>query len=385
MILLSGIAATTRGGTGRLLLGLMEEQQAKGLEARFVFVGNRANVARSLMLRDPLVAGKQVAIHYWRRASRHWLIQQRSFVESPRLLVIHPQEIGVRWLDRLIVRRAGKGLVTEVFVLDASFFCIRSYNHLAGEAAPCLLCLRGGPSEAERHHCRPFPIRDPWAMTFVCRLRDHARSGRVAFWTQTEAYRDLIEQFAGRPVKARVAGMWTDDFNDLKARFPDVPAIADVVYHGSWHDAKGANWALSLARAMPERIFLFPCRKPVAVVAPANAIFRAMSWDNGLAEQVQAVPLCLVPSLWTAPIEGALVKSIAHSPATAVVAAPFTFQEELPNGLVLRLPADVSQAAGVLRQNESWRSDSALRESWIKSFTVANGNILEKLVGTSFG
>lgn len=385
MIILSGIAASRRDGTGRLLRELVRERDAKELDVRFVFLGNRANILRSQLLRNPLAVGWQVLRHHGRRLLRHMLVRQTAVIRAPRVLVIHPQEMGMRWLDNLISRRGRAGMVTELFVLDASFFCIRSYNHLDGEAGACLLCLRDGPAEAERHHCRPFPIRDPWATTFVCRLRDHARSGRVAFWTQTDGYRKLIEQFAGGLVKARVVGLWTDDFNDLEAHFPDVPPVADVVYHGSWHDAKGANWALSLARAMPERTFLFPCRKPAAVVAPANAVFRPLLWDSGLAEQVQATPLCLVPSLWTAPIEGALVKSIAHAPATAVVAAPFTFQEQLPEGLVLRLPADVHHAAAVLRQNESWRPDPALRESWIRSFTAANGNILEKLVGTSFG
>lgn len=385
MIILSGIAASRRDGTGRLLRELVRERDAKRLNVRFVFLGNRVNILRSRLLRNPLAFGWQVLRHHGRRLLRHMLMRQTAVIRTPRVLVIHPQEMGMRWLDNLISRRGRSGMVTELFVLDASFFCIRSYNHLDGEAGACLLCLRDGPAAAKRHHCRPFPISDPWATTFVCRLRDHARSGRVAFWTQTDGYRKLIEQFAGGPVSARVVGLWTDDFNDLEARFLDVPPVADVVYHGSWHDAKGANWALSLATAMPERTFLFPCRKPAAVAAPANAVFRPLSWDSGLAEQVQATQLCLVPSLWTAPIEGALVKSIAHAPATAVVAVPFTFQEELPDGLVLRLPADVKHAAAVLRRNESWRPDPALRESWIRSFTVANGNILERLVGTSFG
>jgi hypothetical protein len=79
------------------------------------------------------------------------------------------------------------------------------------------------------------------------------------------------------------------------------------------------------------------------------------------------------------------VKSIAHAPTTAVVAEPFTFQEQLPDGLVLRLPPDVNLAAAMLRRNESWRPDPALRDSWIESFTAANVNILEKLMETSFG
>jgi hypothetical protein len=384
LIVLSGIAATNRGGTGRLLLGLIEEQRAKNLDVQFVFVGNRAIVARSLLLRNPVGLGQEVVRHYWRRASRHWLLRTREFVETPRLLVLHPQEIGTRWLDAVITRRAGLGKITELFVLDASFFCVRSYNHIPGENAPCLRCLHHGPSEAARHGCRAFPIRDPWASTFVSRMRQHALRGSVAFWAQTEGYRTLLKEFAGEGAKVRVAGLWTDDFDDLESSFPTVPPIADIVYHGSWHEAKGARWALSLATAMPDRTFLFPCRKPGAAESPPNVVFRNLSWDNGLAEQVQASPLCLVPSLWTTTIEGALVKSIAHAPATAVVSSSFAFSQELPDGLVLRLPADIGDAATMLRAHVGWQPSAALRTGWLKSFASRNTGILETLAHTAF-
>jgi hypothetical protein len=384
LIVLSGIAATNRGGTGRLLLGLIEEQRAKNLDVQFVFVGNRANVARSLLLRNPVGLGQEVVRHYWRRASRHWLLRSRKLVETPRLVVLHPQEIGTRWLDAVITRRARLGRITELFVLDASFFCVRSYNHMPGENAPCLRCLESGPSEAARHGCCAFPIRDPWASTFVKRIRQHALRGSVAFWVQTQGYRTLLTEFAGQGAKVRVAGLWTDDFDDLEKSSPTVPPIADIVYHGSWHEAKGARWALSLAAAMPDRTFLFPCHKPAATEPPPNALFRNLSWDNGLAEQVQASSLCLVPSLWTATIEGALVKSIAHAPATAVVASSFAFSEELPDGLVLRLPADIGDAATMLRTHAGWQPSAALRTTWLKSFASRNTGILETLAHTAF-
>jgi len=380
VIVLSGIAPTNRGGTGRLLLGLIEEQRTKNLDVRFVFVGNRANVARSLLLRNPVALGREVVRHYWRRASRHWLLRTRKLVETPRLVVLHPQEIGTRWLDAVIARRARLGKITELFVLDASFFCIRSYNHMPGENAPCLRCLHHGPSEAARHGCRAFPIRDPWASTFVSRIRQHAQRGSVAFWVQTEGYRTLLQEFAGTGVKVRVAGLWTEDFDDLETARPTVPPIADIVYHGSWHEAKGAQWALSLATAMPDRTFLFPCHKPVSIESPPNVFFQPLSWDTGLAEQVQASPLCLVPSLWTAPIEGALVKSIAHARATAVVADSHGFVGELPDGLVFRLPSDVASAADRLRQHWPWHVDHGLRDAWVRSFTASNFCLLQRLV-----
>ena len=181
-------------------------------------------------------------------------------------------------------------------------------------------------------------------------------------------------------MKARVAGLWTDDFADLGTRFPAVPALGDIVYHGSWLEAKGARWALSLASEMPEKKFLFPCRKPSSLAAPPNVAFRPLTWESGLAEQVQATPLCIVPSLWTAPIEGALVKSIAHAPATAVVDVPHGFTAELPRNLVLRLPNDFRAAGDTIRRMWPWRVDQSLRDDWVQRFTTANSGLLERLM-----
>jgi len=381
--IVSGIAPTVRGGTGRLLRSLIQERDSKGLDARFVLVGNRANVARSMVLRRPLAVASEAVRHYARRLSRSWLIRQRTFIDSPRLIVIHPQEIGVRWLDRVIQRRWRNGLRTEILVLDASFFCVRSYNHLPAADGPCRRCLDEGPVAGRQLGCRPFPIHDGWAFSFVERLRERAALGQVVFWTQTSGYQSLLRDYAGPGVDTRLAGLWTDDFDDFDVECPAVAPLADVVFHGVWLEAKGAAWTLRLAAALPERTFLFPCRPPGGLGVPANVTFRPLSWDTGLAAQVRASPLCLVPSLWTAPIEAALVKSIAHAPATAVRAVSHGFAASLPSNLVIRLPEEPSAAAETIRRHASWRLDPAVRAAWIQDFTIRNRGLLQRLCETS--
>jgi hypothetical protein len=381
--ILSGIAPTTRGGTGRLLRGLIQERHEKQLDVRFVFVGNRANIAGSLVKNQPFALTREVARHYLRRASRAWLLRDRTFVEAPRLLVLHPQEIGVRWLDKLIEHRCTLGLKTEIFLLDASFFCVRSYNHLTNEYAPCLRCLHEGPSAALAIGCKPFPISDQWAFSFIHNLRERATLRQLVFWTQTAGYITLLQAFAGEHIDARVAGLWTDDFEGLEADVPRAEPLADIVYHGTWHEAKGGPWALRLAAALPERRFLFPCRRPTGHAAPANIVFRPMTWDQGLAGQVRSTPLCVVPSLWTAPIEAALVKSIAHAPATATFAPPQSFAASLPAGLVLALPESPNAAAETLRKHSRWEVNAAMRRAWVGDFVAENRGLLERLVRAS--
>jgi hypothetical protein len=383
LTILSGIAPTTRGGTGRLLRSLVAERQAKDLNVRFVLVGNRANVARSMVAREPLKLLVEAGRHYARRASRHWLIHQPSFVGSPRLVVFHPQEIGTRWLARVIAVRTARNLKTEIFVLDESFFCIRSYNHLPGEDAACLRCLEQGPEPALRFGCQTFPIRDRWAAAFIHQLQRQALAGEVVFWTQTTGQVSLLRRWAGEAVNARSMGLWTDDFDELQATPAEAAPLADVVYHGAWLAAKGGPWALRLAELMPERRFLFPCRRPPGITPPPNVIFRQMSWDSGLAAQVRSTPLSLVPSLWTAPIEASLVKSIAHAPATAVIPVPGSFAESLPADVALKLPSAPSEAAAVIRRHASWRIDPGVRQEWIQTFTARNRGLLQRLCDAS--
>lgn len=383
LTLLSGIAPTTRGGTGRLLRSLLAEREAKNLNVQFVFVGNRANAARAMLARDPLKLLVEVGRHYARRVSRHWLIRQPSFLGSQRLLVFHPQEIGTRWLARVIAERTARGLKTEVFILDESFFCIRSYNHLPGEDAPCLRCLDQGPGPALRFGCQPFPVRDRWAAAFIIRLQQKAAAGEVIFWAQTTGQVALLRKWAGAAVDARSVGLWTDDFDELQTPPLEAAPLADVVYHGPWLAAKGGPWALRLAEAMPERRFLFPCRRPPGITPPPNVIFRQMSWDSGLAAQVCSTPLSLVPSLWTAPIEASLVKSIAHAPATAVIPVPGSFAESLSADIALKLPPAPSDAAAVIRRHASWRIDPCVRQEWIRTFTAGNRGLLQRLCDAS--
>ena len=383
LTLLSGIAPTTRGGTGRLLRSLVAEREAKALNVRFVLVGNRANVARSMVARDPLKLLVEAGRHYARRVSRHWLSHQPMFVGSPRLVVFHPQEIGTRWLDRVIAKRTARGLKTEIFILDESFFCIRSYNQLPGEDTACLRCLDQGTEPALRFGCQPFPIRDRWAGAFIHQLQKQAVAGKVIFWTQTTGQVALLKKWAGGAVDARSVGLWTDDFDELETTPPEAAPLADVVYHGAWLAAKGGPWALRLAEAMPERRFLFPCRRPPGITPPPNVIFRQMSWASGLAAQVRSTRLSLVPSLWTAPIEASLVKSIAHAPATAVITVPGSFAESLPADVALKLPPAPSEAAAVIRSHASWKIDPVVRQEWIRTFTAGNRGLLQRLCDAS--
>jgi len=106
-----------------------------------------------------------------------------------------------------------------------------------------------------------------------------------------------------------------------------------------------------------------------------------MTWETGLAKEVKKAKLVLVPSLWSAPIEGALLKSIIFGRSVAVVDEPTAFASRLPDELVLRLPSDVGQAADKLIESveSGWRPEAELRREWISEFYKQNKGLLNRL------
>jgi hypothetical protein len=94
--------------------------------------------------------------------------------------------------------------------------------------------------------------------------------------------------------------------------------------------------------------------------------------------------MVFVPSLWSAPIEGALVKSIVAAQRVAVIDIANHFQQELPDGLVLRLSAELDLAASQLREAiaTEWKPDPELKKQWIDRFRAENEKFAERVLQT---
>ena len=88
----------------------------------------------------------------------------------------------------------------------------------------------------------------------------------------------------------------------------------DIVFHGAAIAPKGIFFLLKLAELMPDYSFLVPdsysnVYRVTKLEAPNNVSFVQMSWESGLRQAVSSARLVINPSMWSAPIEGALVKS----------------------------------------------------------------------------
>jgi hypothetical protein len=300
------------------------------------------------------------------------------------VIILHPQSIGMRRTIRFLNRRRS---LTYMYLLDSSFFCIRSYNFVDGESKSCTRCVGGGFEAAEANNCNPFPTGELYAGEFARNLRRLAVLGRVKFMAQCDSQRRLAEQHFG--VKVPIVGLWASDWDECFARTSleceRDRETWDVVLHSHWVEAKGAHWMLEVARQCPEIRFLFPFGKPSNEKNELpNCTFRTMSWESGLAEAIRSAKIVAVPSLWSASIEGALVKSLATGRAVAVVENESAFSSELPDELILRLPADRAKAARRLKDavSENWKPQEEVRARWLKDFKSRNQNMCSVVVHT---
>jgi len=121
----------------------------------------------------------------------------------------------------------------------------------------------------------------------------------------------------------------------------------------------------------------------VGIKTPDNVHFVATTWNSGLKDAVEASRCVLVPSLWSAPVEGALIKSLALSKMVAVVDIATAFSSELPEGAVLRLPSNTALAAQVLHdaigRESMFESNGA---NWLRESGSWNQKCVRRIIDT---
>lgn len=277
--------------------------------------------------------------------------EQISTIRNSTVVIAHPQYLGLRLVEELIENNSD----IRMYVLDNGFFCLQSYNHIAGEMRECLECL-GNPTKVNPN-CSSFPIAYPTSenTAFLLFLQRHAM--KIRFFCQTQGQQQMLQRQFGERVQATVVGMSTNEC--IEEEFSPSPEQKfDLVYHGAVHSAKGILFAIQLASLLPELRILFPCHIEEVysligrrdIPFSENCIFIPMTWESGLKEHVIHCRVVLVPSLWSAPVEGSLIKSIFYNGRVAVVDTTFGFHKEIPEQFVCRLTPDLRASAEKIRQ-----------------------------------
>lgn len=336
--LISGIGPGPTG-VGRLMTQLTKEADKYKYKSVYKFANK--SVRKLLKEKRFIQLFIELFIRVIKGVRFNFLI---STIKNSEIILLHPQSVGIENFKKLIKNNS----MIKWYVMDNSFFCMKSYNYLDGE---CLKCLEDfGNIDSS---CKPYP--NPYSkneyIEFMNFLKENISAIKV--YAQSKSHKELLHKFYGQDVDITVVGMNTGEFEfskiDLKQRSKFKNNT--IVFHNHLVDAKGFSFAYNLAKKLPQYSFIFPSKQPIEIENVPNHIrFLDISWDNGLKTEVENASLVLCLSMWSSPIEGALVKSIYYNGNVAVMDNKYGFNTELPNDGVLKLENNLDIAVKQVEQ-----------------------------------
>ena len=357
-------------GTGALMIGLMEEARPDP-SAKFLYKIPRGSSPWGLLK------------YVYNRASFAGRVR-RATRSAETVVLLHPQTIGFRTFAAVVESRP----VTWMYVLDSFTFCVRSYNCLVGEATPCLRCLGNDGAAAAEQGCVNWFRSGP----FHAHLPKWVQSGRLRLMAQCESHARLLRAHFGPQAIIHVVPLSVPDV-EVPAAWAVRPARPRplVVFHGACYPAKGVDHVVALARLMPECDFLIPSDEKEFIhhfgaVAglPTNITFRRMSWARGLAEAVATADLVLCPSSWSATVEGAVLKSLAHNGLVGLFAHETAFASEVPVDARLDLnpsnwPATVARLRAALADSAQATAIRSAARAYITRYLASSRDMLGQI------
>ncbi|MFN3998121.1 hypothetical protein [Algoriphagus sp.] len=263
-----------------------------------------------------------------------------------KVILFHPQSIGLELSINLI-----RNNFVYIYVFDNFLFCRKSYNYIDRNKS-CLLCLKDKDAYL-KYKCDFFPVKhnphkyDDFLLTISNNL------SRVHFLTQNRNQSNLLYQKFGPIPNLTQIGMMVD-MEDVVFNGKKTVKKYDFLYHNTLIEAKGIFYFLSIAKLLRNYSFIVPFSlKEVRNLIPdfedfENVDFLSIKWNTGLKEILINCQVVINPSLWSAPVEGALLKSIKFNGCVAVVTTEYSFQSEIPSNVVIKLPDNLVEASKIL-------------------------------------
>jgi hypothetical protein len=256
------------------------------------------------------------------------------------ILVYHPQTIGYKLCSRLI----SNSNKCVYYVLDSSFFCKKSYNEHNNKN--CLKCLNDF-TPFDSCNSFPFEYKDSEYTFFLKTIQENIT--KIEFIVQHKGIEVLLKQKYSKDCNVTIKKMVTNEFSLLKRIISLKYDIKyDFVFHGHKLNAKGYDYSIQLAKKLKELSFFFPIEESTNNLS--NATFISQNWESGLMQTIQESFIVLVPSIWTAPVESALIKSmLLGKPVCVFRFENSTAENLLPLGTYIPLTGDIESDSKLLR------------------------------------
>lgn len=288
---------------------------------------------------------KTVANKVKRKIGVDYLNNEIAKITNSNVIVIHPQLLGFSNLFKLM----DNGNNVFLYIVDNSFFCIKSYNHKKGQLKACFDCLSGNFNNCVSCYPFPAPYDKEENLNYLRKLFEY--KNRITFLVQNSQQEFLLKAHFGN-VKIRQVGLYTNDMNITIEEKSSVhnKFSYDLVYHAAGIEPKGIGYMLLIAKKLNQKRILIPCEfndiKDIANVFEFqredfyNVDFIKQTWESGLKTAVANAKMIICPSLWSAPIESAVIKSMACNGLVGIVDEEYSFCRDLPDNAVVKLPSN---------------------------------------------
>lgn len=345
--LISGLAPSGTG-VGRLMKRLAP--RAQHFDFSIVCKRDNQSIRRLLDNKYFFSVAKEIV----ERIFNNFIFYTKSLlIKKSVVLTLHPQTIGFNTLFKLIKRNT-----VYFYVMDNSFFCLRSYNIHPVTNTECLICVTN-PKNALRQ-CTPFPVNYQREENIEYLQKLKSVSQKIFFLAQNKKQKELLQLHFGNEIRCAIVGLDTGevDLQSFSLPFTQLSDTSyDLVYHGGANLAKGISYFVEIAILLPEFSCFLPYSKIVVEdilgkkLTAKNMVFNECTWETGLKNAVTSAKLVINPSLWSSPIEGALLKSLYYNGNVAVVETKYGFpQEVIVESNFLYLPMNTVIAAKKIRR-----------------------------------
>lgn len=320
--LISGIGPGS-SGVGRLMKALIPEYTKRGYQV--IFKRDEKSVREFLKEKKYFFALMEPISRLY--AKFHYYLKMKVITHS-NIILLHPQTVGFDVLINLVYKNN-----VSLYLMDNSFFCIRSYNMNPESHLECFHCVNNiDPLET----CNPFPVRISKNKNIFFLQEIKKISKRITFLAQNRLQAELVKRHFGEDVALKIIGMDTKEFSFVSHLEKNYKSDIgyDVVYHGAPILEKGISYVIDLAKQLPTYTFLIPSSE-VSVKSiinqdlPDNISCKDITWEQGLKEIIISAKLVINPSLWSACIEGALLKSAYFNDNVATVKTEYGYENEI--------------------------------------------------------
>lgn len=261
------------------------------------------------------------------------------FFYKGHLTIYHHQTIGYSLTKRLL---ASMNKV-DFYILDASFFCMKSYNFLNEKA--CLNCLKTFNPDIS---CKSFPKFALTSSILSFRKQLHNSIDKILFIVQTESHKLLLnDSFLKKPI-VEVRKMTHPKLNFEVSNLKKDTKY-DFAFHGNNLEAKGSKYVFNLSKKMKNQTFIFPFRLNNL---PKNCFCEQKNWDNGLADILTNSKVILCPSLWSAPVESSILKTMLLNKPVAIVKSDYSASNDIyPENTFIHLSGDMGSDIDILKRH----------------------------------